>query len=57
MMIVQADKIKAIDEAMGDNGNTVPPLSMEDLTSLFGFVQKNRDGTITVVPDYDDASK
>lgn len=56
MLGLQAEKIKAIDRAMQDDGQVCDPLTIEELAGLFGFVYEEN-GVTQVRPDYEEEAR
>ncbi|RDW80387.1 hypothetical protein BP5796_05085 [Coleophoma crateriformis] len=54
MLAMQVDKLRMIDQMMqeGVDDAKLPKLDINELASLFGFLDKNEDGTFVVRPDY-----
>lgn len=50
---MQKEKMNEIDGAMLAAGKPLPPLTIEEIASLFGDLVKDGDGDTQVVPDYD----
>lgn len=51
---MQADKLKAISEAIQTNDNTKQKLTDEEVGSLFGRTRRRTDGTLVIESDYED---
>ncbi|RDW69265.1 hypothetical protein BP6252_08285 [Coleophoma cylindrospora] len=54
MLAMQVDKLKMIDRMMqeGVEDTKLPKLDIKELASLFGFLDKDKDGNLVVLPDY-----
>ncbi|KFY43882.1 hypothetical protein V495_03733 [Pseudogymnoascus sp. VKM F-4514 (FW-929)] len=50
---MQKEKMSEIDGAMIEAGKPLPPLTIEEMASLFGNLVKDEDGNTQVVPDYE----